>query len=74
MNESSMLPILLGEFYDKLNQLKNLVIREIQFPVAPNKIKVAIGMRRTGKTYFLYQKIFKLIDEGVSKKAILPQF
>lgn len=55
MNELLMLPILLGEFHDKLNLLKDAVLRDAQFPKAPSKSKVAIGMRRVGKTYFLYQ-------------------
>ncbi len=71
MNEISLLQVLLGEFYDKLNRLKDIVARDIQFPEAPNKIKVAIGMRRVGKTYFLYQYILKLIEEGVSRTAVL---
>ncbi len=71
MNERSMLEILLGEFRDKLNLLKDVVVRDIQFPNAPNKIKVAIGMRRAGKTYFLYQQILKMINDGISKTAIL---
>jgi predicted AAA+ superfamily ATPase len=71
MDERSVLQILLGEFHDKLKHLKDIVARDAQFPVAPNKIKVAIGMRRTGKTYFLYQQILKMIDEGMSKTAIL---
>jgi uncharacterized protein len=71
MNEPSLLPILLGEFHSKLNLLKDLVVREADFPDAPSKIKVAIGMRRAGKTYFLYQQILKMIDEGVHQTAIL---
>jgi predicted AAA+ superfamily ATPase len=71
MNERSILPILLGEFQGKLNLLNDLVEREVQFPDAPNKIKVAIGMRRAGKTYFVYQQILKLIDGGIAKTAIL---
>lgn len=71
MNPLSVIPILLGEFYDKLDLLKEVVTREVQFPIAPNKIKVAIGMRRVGKTYLLYQQILKLLSEGVNKKAIL---
>ena len=31
--------------------------REITLPSIPNKINVIIGMRRTGKTYFLLQEI-----------------
>lgn len=71
MNEQKLLQILLGEFHSKLNFLKDLVSREVQFPKAPNKIKVAIGMRRSGKTYFLYQQILKMIQEGVNKNTIL---
>ncbi len=71
MEEQKTLQILLGEFRDKLSLLKDLVIRDARFPKAPNKIKVAIGMRRSGKTYFLYQQILKMLDEGVHEKAIL---
>src|ERR1700679_712700 len=71
MNEYLMLQILLGEFHDKLTLLKDLVARDVQFPDAPGKIKVAIGMRRAGKTYFLYQQILKMLGDGLSKKAIL---
>ena len=48
-----------------------MVDRDAKFPNAPSKIKVAIGMRRTGKTYFLYQYILKMIKEGISKTNIL---
>lgn len=71
MSELLILQVLLGEFNNKLNLLKDLVIRDIQFPDAPSKIKVAIGMRRAGKTYFLYQQILKMIEEGVDKTRIL---
>ncbi len=71
MTEQALLPILLGEFHDKLAHLTHLVEREARFPDAPSKIKVAIGMRRAGKTYFLYQHILKILEAGVSKTAIL---
>lgn len=71
MNESLTLQILLGEFHEKLKALKNLIPREAQFPKAPNKIKVAIGMRRTGKTYFLYEYILHLLTQGINKTTIL---
>lgn len=44
---------------------------KLHLPDAPNKIKVAIGMRRAGKTYFLYQQILKMLGDGVSKTSIL---
>ncbi len=71
MEELKILRILLGEFYDKLELLKDLVVRDAQFPVAPNKIKVAIGMRRSGKTYFLFQQILRMLANGIDKKTIL---
>lgn len=71
MDETKILQILLGEFHDKLALLKDLVVRDAKFPEAENKIKVVIGMRRAGKTYFLYQHILKLLSEGVPLSSIL---
>jgi len=68
---NNLLSTLLGEFYTKLSSIKEIVPREARFPAAPNKIKVAIGMRRVGKTYFLFQTIHKLLEEGVDKSQIL---
>ena len=64
MIDSAIFQILLGEFQAKLAHAKNWVTRDAQFPDAPNKIKIAIGMRRTGKTVFLFQQILKLIDSN----------
>lgn len=68
---AGVLQILLGEFRDKVRSLKTIVSRDAQFPHAPNKIKVAIGMRRSGKTYFLYQQILSMMESGVDITAIL---
>lgn len=71
MNEFSTLPILLAEFHSKIDSLHDLVPRNVEFPNAPNKIKVAIGMRRTGKTYFLFQQILKMFKAGIEKTTVL---
>jgi len=71
VNESTVLQILLGEFHNKLLSLKEIVKRDAQFPEASGKVKVAVGMRRAGKTYFLYQHILQLLKEGVDKSTIL---
>ena len=71
MNEQLLLPVLLAEFHEKLNSLHHLVPRMATFPEADNKIKVAIGMRRTGKTYFIFQKILSLLQSGVLLTDIL---
>lgn len=71
MNEKSILQLLLGELKQKLLLLKDIVPRDAKFPDAPNKIKVAIGMRRSGKTYFIYQHILNLIQSGIPINRIL---
>ncbi len=71
MTELPMLQILLEEFHNKIKLLKDIVIRDTQFPDAPSKIKVAIGMRRAGKTYFLYQQILKMLNDSVPESTIL---
>ncbi len=71
MEEKALLQVLLGEFHDKLSRLKDLVPREAKFPDAPNKIRVAIGMRRTGKSYLMYQQILNLLSDGINKTFIL---
>ena len=71
MKEQDILQILLGELKDKLNRIQPLVIRDTQFPNAPNKIKVAIGMRRAGKTYFVYQYMLELLQQGIPFSQLL---
>lgn len=71
MNEQALIPLLLEEFHDKLALLHNQVPREARFAAVENKIKVAIGMRRTGKTCFLFKKMFQLLQDGVPLSQIL---
>ena len=71
MIESNILQILIAEFHDVLARLGTLVPRMASFPEAPNKIKVAIGMRRSGKTYFVYQAILQQLSLGVPLSRIL---
>lgn len=52
-----LLSTLLDEFQEKLASTTQGLARESSFPVIDEKIKVAIGMRRVGKTYFLFQTI-----------------
>jgi hypothetical protein len=71
MNDQVLLELLLAEFHDKFKRLRNFVPRDACFPELDNKIKVAIGMRRTGKTYFIFQKIAQLIESSVLFTEIL---
>jgi predicted AAA+ superfamily ATPase len=58
---SGLLETLLEEFRDKMKNFTGGIAREICFPQVENKIMVAIGMRRTGKTYLLLQVIQDLL-------------
>ncbi|NGX35943.1 MAG: hypothetical protein K1000chlam1_00779, partial [Candidatus Anoxychlamydiales bacterium] len=66
-----MLSILLEEFKENLPDTYDSVERKIQFSNIPKMINVAIGMRRSGKTYLIYQKIRELISQGISLDQIL---
>ncbi|MFZ5758180.1 MAG: ATP-binding protein [Thermodesulfobacteriota bacterium] len=45
--------------------------RNNDFPGVPGKADVAIGMRRTGKTFFCYQKMKELLGGAVKKQQVL---
>lgn len=68
---TELLKLLRHEYQLKINKLPHLVPRQLQMPDLPNKIKVVIGMRRTGKTYYLLEKIHTLINSGVDYSTIL---
>lgn len=68
-NIKSLTQVLIGEFRDK--NLSDVIPRDRGFPNLPKKIRVAIGMRRTGKTYLLYQQINQLLAKGVPLARIL---
>lgn len=60
---------LLDEFYDF--SLPELTKRKTDFPLIPHKSTVIVGMRRTGKTWFCYQKMKDMITEGIEPSRIL---
>ncbi len=66
-----LLSILLEEFSDQLPDTEDSVKRKEIFPDVDKMINVAIGMRRSGKTYLLYQKIRDLLAQGVHLEQIL---
>ncbi|MBW2048155.1 MAG: AAA family ATPase [Deltaproteobacteria bacterium] len=45
--------------------------RETTLPWLSGKIDTIIGMRRSGKTWFLFQVISDLLSEGVAKERIV---
>ena len=70
MNDQTLLEVLLGEFHRKL-QHTTFIVRDAVFPIAENKIKVAVGMRRAGKTSFIYQTIQALLVKKIPLSRIL---
>lgn len=66
-----LLETLLEEAFDVVKLARTSIPRQLQFPESEQMIKVAIGMRRSGKSYFLYQTINQLLDKGVDSQQIL---
>jgi uncharacterized protein len=62
---------LIVEFREVLENTKDSVVRDLDFPNIPKMINVAIGVRRSGKTYLIYQKIRQLLALGISIDQIL---
>ena len=60
---------LIDDFHER--ELPGLISRNKNFPEVKNKAYVVIGMRRSGKTYFCYQKIHEIITSGVSREEVL---
>lgn len=50
--------------------LPSLTCRDLSLPEIPGKADVVIGMRRSGKTYALYQEMQRLLDAGVPRSSI----
>lgn len=60
---------LIADFHD--HTLPSLTNRHARIPLLPGKIDTVIGMRRTGKTWFVYQTIAEILANGTPKEAIL---
>lgn len=67
----ALLEVLLEENFDIVDKAKTSIPRHAQFTTTPGFIKVVIGMRRTGKTIFIYQAINALLNQGIPKEQIL---
>ncbi len=60
---------LIADFHERT--LPSLTRRHIQLPWLPGKIDTVVGMRRSGKTWFLFQVISDLLGKGTPKESIL---
>lgn len=65
----SALSRIIDDFHER--EIPELIKRNQVFPEIDGKADVVIGMRRSGKTYFCFQKIKKLLSEGIPKTNIL---
>jgi len=66
-----LLETLIAENWANIESARKGCARQYTFPHADNMIKTAIGMRRAGKTFFLYQTIDDLLDKGIPPERIL---
>ena len=60
---------LLSDFYE--DSFPAMTNRLAEIPEVPNNATVVLGMRRTGKTFLLYQRMNELLESGVPKEQML---
>ncbi|MCP4657719.1 MAG: AAA family ATPase, partial [bacterium] len=60
---------LLADFQER--QVPKVTPRSLVLPGLPGKADVVVGMRRSGKSYFLYQDIQEKLRSGVDRERIL---
>jgi uncharacterized protein len=63
------LDFLIAEFQER--DLPDSTPRTLCMPQVARKASVVIGMRRTGKTFLMYQQIRRLLATGVAKQDVL---
>ncbi len=59
---------LIDDFHER--DIPSAITRNENFNDMKGKADTVIGMRRSGKTYFCYQKIHELISAGISREKI----
>lgn len=60
---------IIADFHER--QLPTFTRRQAKLPMLSNKIDTVIGMRRSGKTWFLYQVMSDLLDQEIPIEKIL---
>jgi len=60
---------IITDFHER--ELPDLTMRSADMPALPGKIDAIIGMRRTGKTWFLFQSMGRYLDQGIAKESML---
>ncbi len=65
----NVIEYLIADFHER--PLPELTPRVIDLPGIRNKADVVIGMRRSGKTYLLFQEMQRLLSDGIQKQNLL---
>jgi uncharacterized protein len=60
---------LIADFQER--DLPRVTARALSLPELPGKADVVVGMRRSGKTYFLYQQINERLASGIDRGRLL---
>ena len=60
---------LIADFQER--DLPRVTPRSLALPALPGKADVVVGMRRSGKTYFLYQQIQERLAGGIDRARLL---
>lgn len=63
-----VLDFLLSDFQQR--PLPELVRRDLRIPEVPRKALTLIGMRRSGKTYALFDRMGRLLEQGVPRERL----
>ncbi len=66
---STLLEQLIVDFHER--PLPTPTHREMELPALSGKIDAVIGMRRTGKTWFLFQTMQRYLEQGIPKETML---
>jgi predicted AAA+ superfamily ATPase len=66
---AALIETLIADFQER--ELPRVTRRSLSLPALPGKVDVVIGMRRSGKTWFLYQQIADRLAEGIDRSRLL---
>ncbi|MDT8318394.1 MAG: ATP-binding protein [bacterium] len=66
---NSLIEQIIADFHER--ELPDLTARKAELPRLSGKIDAVIGMRRTGKTYFLYEIMKEYLADGAPKSSML---
>ena len=69
LNKKEIFKLLIKEFHTEALPL--VIKRELEIPVSSNKVITIYGPRRSGKSFYFFYLIQKLIKQGTPKERIL---